>query len=200
MNKPVSRDILTGVPLAPERAASEALDTLNRLSYTPLVPVENGRYLIAPDGRAYTPLTTQQRIMAQTLFETLTVEERMYRAGSKASPSLVSNPHTRAAYNNSPVFINYILELWTEYKQVSTMNREEYKHEIHRLGKEAQAAGKYSVAKSCLELRGRLEGFFDKDQGGNETPAEKTLKSVTEELESLLNDARQRKEKVISEQ
>ncbi|RKY52014.1 MAG: hypothetical protein DRP93_08880 [Candidatus Neomarinimicrobiota bacterium] len=196
----VSRDILTGVPVNAQRAMAQGLSELDRLDYIELVPVQNGSKFLAPDGKLYAPLTQQQRVVAEGLFDGLTMAERLHRAGSKAAPRKVINPAMRNGYFQSPVFSNYMLELWLEYKTVTQLGRDDYKHEVAGLGKRAERAGNLSVAKSCLELRGKLEGFFDKDVSNPTTEAEKSLKSVSEELESLLKVARLRAEKVVSEQ
>lgn len=196
----VSRDILTGIPDAGTETVESCLNALDNLVYTPLTPIDNGFKFVAPDGKVYRALTDLQREMAESMFQGMSVAARLHRSGSKAKASNVYNPATSSRYFTSPVFKNYILELWVEYKSVSQLNRDDFKHEIHALGKKAEKAGNYSVAMKSVELRGKLEGFFEKSDTSDRGDTEKSLKSVTEELEELLTNVRIREKQVISEQ
>ena len=132
---------------------------MKQLTYTPLVPSEDGNSLIDESGKNWQPINAKQKKFCREYVKGMTATEAAMKAGYTKDRK-GANTQGSVLLNHNPVVRNYLIELEMSLAERDAVSLESHLSTLHDLREEAKDQGQISAAITAEVHRGKAGGLY----------------------------------------
>ena len=132
---------------------------MKQLTYTPLVPSEDGNSLIDESGKNWQPINAKQKKFCREYVKGLTATEAAMKAGYTKDRKGAKTQGS-VLLNHNPVVRNYLIELEMSLAERDAVSLESHLSTLHDLREEAKDQGQISAAITAEVHRGKAGGLY----------------------------------------
>tara|TARA_R100001163_G_scaffold65387_1_gene62374 strand:+ start:719 stop:1249 length:531 start_codon:yes stop_codon:yes gene_type:complete len=132
---------------------------MKQLTYTPLVPSEDGNTLIDESGKNWQPINAKQKKFCREYIKGLTATEAAMKAGYTKDRKGAKTQGS-VLLNHNPVVRNYLIELEMSLAERDAVSLESHLSTLHDLREEAKDQGQISAAITAEVHRGKAGGLY----------------------------------------
>ena len=132
---------------------------MKQLTYTPLVPSEDGNTLIDESGKNWQPINANQKKFCREYIKGLTATEAAMKAGYTKDRKGAKTQGS-VLLNHNPVVRNYLIELEMSLAERDAVSLESHLSTLHDLREEAKDHGQISAAFTAEDHRGKAGGLY----------------------------------------
>ena len=132
---------------------------MKQLTYTPLVPSEDGNTLIDESGKNWQPINAKQKKFCREYIKGLTATEAAMKAGYTKDRKGAKTQGS-VLLNHNPVVRNYLIELEMSLAERDAVSLESHLSTLHDLREEAKDQGQISAAITAEGHRGKAGGLY----------------------------------------
>ena len=132
---------------------------MKQLTYTPLVPSEDGNSLIDESGKNWQPINAKQKKFCREYIKGLTATEAAMKAGYTKDRKGAKTQGS-VLLNHNPVVRNYLIELEMSLAERDAVSLESHLSTLHDLREEAKDQGQISAAITAEVHRGKAGGLY----------------------------------------
>jgi len=132
---------------------------MKQLTYTPLVPSEDGNSLIDESGKNWQPINPKQKKFCREYVKGLTATEAAMKAGYTKDRKGAKTQGS-VLLNHNPVVRNYLIELEMSLAERDAVSLESHLSTLHDLREEAKDQGQISAAITAEVHRGKAGGLY----------------------------------------
>ena len=132
---------------------------MKQLTYTPLVPSEDGNTLIDESGKNWQPINAKQKKFCREYIKGLTATEAAMKAGYTKDRKGAKTQGS-VLLNHNPVVRNYLIELEMSLAERDAVSLESHLSTLHDLREEAKDQGQISAAITAEVHRGNAGGLY----------------------------------------
>jgi len=132
---------------------------MKQLTYTPLVPSEDGNSLIDESGKNWQPINAKQKKFCREYVKGMTATEAAMKAGYTKDRKGAKTQGS-VLLNHNPVVRNYLIELEMSLAERDAVSLESHLSTLHDLREEAKDQGQISAAITAEVHRGKAGGLY----------------------------------------
>jgi len=132
---------------------------MKQLSYTALVPTEDGGAYIDSDGKTWQPLNQKQKKFCKEYLKGQTATDAAIKAGYTKDRKGAKTQGS-VLLNHNPVVRNYLIELELSLAERDAISLETHLSTLHDLREEATDQGQISAAITAEVHRGKAGGLY----------------------------------------
>ena len=132
---------------------------MKQLTYTPLVPSEDGNSLIDESGKNWQPINAKQKKFCREYVKGMTATEAAMKAGYTKDRKGAKTQGS-VLLNHNPVVRNYLIELEMSLAERDAVSLESHLSTLHDLREEAKDQGQISAAITAEVHRGKASGLY----------------------------------------
>jgi len=132
---------------------------MKQLTYTPLVPSEDGNSLIDESGKNWQPINSKQKKFCREYVKGLTATDAAMKAGYTKDRKGAKTQGS-VLLNHNPVVRNYLIELEMSLAERDAVSLESHLSTLHDLREEAKDQGQISAAITAEVHRGKAGGLY----------------------------------------
>ena len=132
---------------------------MKQLTYTPLVPSEDGNTLIDESGKNWQPINAKQKKFCREYIKGLTATDAAMKAGYTKDRKGAKTQGS-VLLNHNPVVRNYLIELEMSLAERDAVSLESHLSTLHDLREEAKDQGQISAAITAEVHRGKAGGLY----------------------------------------
>ena len=132
---------------------------MKQLTYTPLVPSEDGNSLIDESGKNWQPINAKQKKFCREYVKGMTATDAAMKAGYTKDRKGAKTQGS-VLLNHNPVVRNYLIELEMSLAERDAVSLESHLSTLHDLREEAKDQGQISAAITAEVHRGKAGGLY----------------------------------------
>jgi len=132
---------------------------MKQLSYTSLMPTEDGKAFVDDKGKTWQPLNQKQKLFCKEYFKGQTATESAIKAGYTKDRKGAKTQGS-VLLNHNPVVRNYLIDLEITASQRDAVSLEDHLSTLHDLREEAKDQGQISAAITAEVHRGKAGGLY----------------------------------------
>ena len=132
---------------------------MKKLTYTNLVPTEDGKAFVDQHGKIWQPLNSKQKRFCKEYIKGQTATESAIKAGYTKDRK-GAKTQGRVLLNNIPVVRNYLIDLEIAASEKEAVSLENHLSTLHDLREEAKDQGQISAAITAEVHRGKAGGLY----------------------------------------
>ena len=133
--------------------------TMKKLTYTNLIPTEDGKAFVDQSGKIWQPLNAKQKRFCKEYIKGQTATDAAIKAGY---PKDRKGAKTQGSVllNHNPVVRNYLIDLEIAASEKEAVSLENHLSTLHDLREEAKDQGQISAAITAEVHRGKAGGLY----------------------------------------
>ena len=135
------------------------VNRMKQLTYTPLVPSEDGNSLIDESGKKWQPINAKQKKFCREYIKGMTATDAAMKAGYTKDRKGAKTQGS-VLLNHNPVVRNYLIELEMSLAERDAVSLESHLSTLHDLREEAKDQGQISAAITAEVHRGKAGGLY----------------------------------------
>ena len=132
---------------------------MKKLTYTNLVPTEDGKAFVDQHGKIWQPLNSKQKRFCKEYIKGQTATESAIKAGYTKDRKGAKTQGS-VLLNHNPVVRNYLIDLEIAASQKDAVSLENHLSTLHDLREEAKDQGQISAAITAEVHRGKAGGLY----------------------------------------
>ena len=132
---------------------------MKQLTYTPLVPSEDGNSLIDESGKNWQPINAKQKKFCREYVKGMTATEAAMKAGYTKDRKGAKTQGS-VLLNHNPVVRNYLIELEMSLAERDAISLESHLGTLHDLREDAKDQGQIAAAITAEVHRGKAGGLY----------------------------------------
>ena len=132
---------------------------MKQLSYTSLVPTEDGNSLVDDNGKIWQHLNSKQKKFCKEYFKGQTATDAAVKAGYTKDRKGAKTQGS-VLLNHNPVVRNYLIDLEIAASERDAVSLETHLSTLHDLREEAKDQGQISAAITAEVHRGKAGGLY----------------------------------------
>ena len=132
---------------------------MKQLSYTSLIPTEEGNAFVDDTGKIWQPLNSKQKKFCKEYLKGQTATESAIKAGYTKDRKGAKTQGS-VLLNHNPVVRNYLIDLEIAASQKDAVSLEDHLSTLHDLREEAKDQGQISAAITAEVHRGKAGGLY----------------------------------------
>ena len=132
---------------------------MKQLSYTSLIPTEEGNAFVDDKGKIWQPLNSKQKLFCKEYLKGQTATESAIKAGYTKDRKGAKTQGS-VLLNHNPVVLNYLIDLEIAASQKYAFSLEDHLSTLHDLREEAKDQGQISAAITAEVHRGKAGGLY----------------------------------------
>ena len=132
---------------------------MKQLSYTSLIPTEDGKAYVDTNGKTWQPLNSKQKKFCKEYLKGQTATEAAIKAGYTKDRKGAKTQGS-VLLNHNPVVRNYLIDLEITASQKDAVSLENHLSTLHDLREEAKDQGQISAAITAEVHRGKAGGLY----------------------------------------
>ena len=132
---------------------------MRELTYTPLVPTEDGKAYIDDKGKTWQPLNSKQKRFCKEYLKGQTATDAAIKAGYTKDRKGAKTQGS-VLLNHNPVVRNHLIELEISASERDAVSLESHLSTLHDLLEEAKDQGQISSAITAEVHRGKAGGLY----------------------------------------
>jgi|TARA_R110000868_G_scaffold16671_7_gene74101 phage terminase small subunit len=132
---------------------------MKQLSYTSLIPTEEGNAFVDDKGKIWQPLNSKQKLFCKEYLKGQTATESAIKAGYTKDRKGAKTQGS-VLLNHNPVVRNYLIDLEIAASQKDAVSLEDHLSTLHDLREEAKDQGQISAAITAEVHRGKAGGLY----------------------------------------
>ena len=132
---------------------------MKQLTYTSLLPTEDGNGFVDANGKIWQPLNSKQKKFCKEYFKGQTATESAIKAGYTKDRKGAKTQGS-VLLNHNPVVRNYLIDLEIAASQKDAVSLENHLSTLHDLREEAKDQGQISAAITAEVHRGKAGGLY----------------------------------------
>jgi hypothetical protein len=132
---------------------------MKQLTYTPLVPTEDGNAYIDDKGKTWQPLNAKQKKFCREYLKGTTATDAAIKAGYTKDRKGAKTQGS-VLLNHNPVVRNYLIELEMSLAERDAISLESHLGTLHDLREEAKDQGQIAAAITAEVHRGTAGGLY----------------------------------------
>ena len=132
---------------------------MKQLSYTSLIPTEEGNAFVDDKGKIWQPLNSKQKLFCKEYLKGQTATESAIKAGYTKDRKGAKTQGS-VLLNHNPVVRNYLIDLEIAASQKDAVSLEDHLSTLHDLREEAKDQGQISAAITAEAHRGKAGGLY----------------------------------------
>ena len=132
---------------------------MKQLTYTSLMPTEDGKSFIDDKGKIWQPLNSKQKRFCKEYFKGQTATEAAIKAGYTKDRKGAKTQGS-VLLNHNPVVRNYLIDLEIAASERDAVSLETHLSTLHDLREEAKDQGQISAAITAEVHRGKAGGLY----------------------------------------
>ena len=132
---------------------------MRELTYTPLVPTEDGKAYIDDKGKTWQPLNSKQKKFCREYLKGQTATDSAIKAGSTKARKGAKTQGS-VLLNHNPLVRNYLIELEIAASERDAISLESHLGTLHDLREEAKDQGQIAAAITAEVHRGKAGGLY----------------------------------------
>ncbi len=133
--------------------------TMKKLTYTHLVPTEDGKAFVDQQGKTWQPLNSKQKRFCKEYIKGQTATESAIKAGYTKDRKGAKTQGS-VLLNHNPVVRNYLIDLEIQASEKEAVSLENHLSTLHDLREEAKDQGQISAAITAEVHRGKAGGLY----------------------------------------
>jgi hypothetical protein len=132
---------------------------MKQLTYTSLVPTEDGKSFVDNNGKIWQPLNSKQKLFCKEYFKGQTATDAAVKAGYTKDRKGAKTQGS-VLLNHNPVVRNYLIDLEISASERDAVSLETHLSTLHDLREEAKDQGQISAAITAEVHRGKAGGLY----------------------------------------
>tara|TARA_R100001443_G_scaffold7067_1_gene16226 strand:+ start:5045 stop:5572 length:528 start_codon:yes stop_codon:yes gene_type:complete len=132
---------------------------MKKLTYTNLVPTEDGKAFVDQNGKIWQPLNSKQKRFCKEYIKGQTATESAIKAGYTKDRKGAKTQGS-VLLNHNPVVRNYLIDLEIAASEKEAVSLENHLSTLHDLREEAKDQGQISAAITAEVHRGKAGGLY----------------------------------------
>ena len=132
---------------------------MKQLSYTSLIPTEEGNAFVDDKGKIWQPLNSKQKLFCKEYLKGQTATESAIKAGYTKDRKGAKTQGS-VLLNHNPVVRNYLIDLEIAASERDAVSLETHLSTLHDLREEAKDQGQISAAITAEVHRGKAGGLY----------------------------------------
>ena len=132
---------------------------MKQLTYTSLMPTEDGKSFVEDNGKIWQPLNSKQKNFGKEYFKGQTATEAAIKAGYTKDRKGAKTQGS-VLLNHNPVVRNYLIDLEIAASERDAVSLETHLSTLHDLREEAKDQGQISAAITAEVHRGKAGGLY----------------------------------------
>ena len=132
---------------------------MKQLTYTSLLPTEDGNSFVDDNGKIWQPLNSKQKLFCKEYFKGQTATDAAVKAGYTKDRKGAKTQGS-VLLNHNPVVRNYLIDLEIAASQKDAVSLEDHLSTLHDLREEAKDQGQISAAITAEVHRGKAGGLY----------------------------------------
>lgn len=132
---------------------------MKKLTYTNLVPTEDGKAFVDQHGKIWQPLNSKQKRFCKEYIKGQTATESAIKAGYTKDRKGAKTQGS-VLLNHNPVVRNYLIDLEIAASEKEAVSLENHLSTLHDLREEAKDQGQISAAITAEVHRGKAGGLY----------------------------------------
>ena len=132
---------------------------MKKLTYTHLVPTEDGKAFVDQQGKTWQPLNSKQKRFCKQYIKGQTATESAIKAGYTKDRKGAKTQGS-VLLNHNPVVRNYLIDLEIQASEKEAVSLENHLSTLHDLREEAKDQGQISAAITAEVHRGKAGGLY----------------------------------------
>tara|TARA_R110000744_G_scaffold98312_3_gene189933 strand:+ start:67 stop:600 length:534 start_codon:yes stop_codon:yes gene_type:complete len=132
---------------------------MKKLTYTSLMPTENGQSYADDTGKIWQPLNSKQKLFCKEYLKGQTATEAAIKAGYTKDRKGAKTQGS-VLLNHNPVVRNYLIDLEISASERDAVSLENHLSTLHDLREEAKDQGQISAAITAEVHRGKAGGLY----------------------------------------
>ena len=132
---------------------------MRELSYTPIVPTEDGKAYIDDKGKTWQPLNSKQKKFCREYLKGQTATDSAIKAGYTKDRKGAKTQGS-VLLNHNPLVRNYLIELEIAASERDAISLESHLGTLHDLREEAKDQGQIAAAITAEVHRGKAGGLY----------------------------------------
>ena len=132
---------------------------MKQLTYTQLVPTEDGKAYVDDKGKTWQPLNSKQKKFCKEYLKGQTATEAAIKAGYTKDRKGAKTQGS-VLLNHNPVVRNYLIDLEIAASERDAVSLESHLSTLHDLREEAKDQGQISAAITAEVHRGKAGGLY----------------------------------------
>jgi len=132
---------------------------MKQLTYTSLMPTEDGKGFVDDNGKIWQPLNSKQKKFCKEYFKGQTATEAVIKAGYTKDRKGAKTQGS-VLLNHNPVVKNYLIDLEIAASERDAVSLETHLSTLHDLREEAKDQGQISAAITAEVHRGKAGGLY----------------------------------------
>ena len=132
---------------------------MRELTYTPLVPTEDGKAYIDDKGKTWQPLNSKQKKFCREYLKGQTATDSAIKAGYTKDRKGAKTQGS-VLLNHNPLVRNYLIELEIAASERDAISLESHLGTLHDLREEAKDQGQIAAAITAEVHRGKAGGLY----------------------------------------
>ena len=133
--------------------------TMKKLTYTNLIPTEDGKAFIDQNGKIWQPLNSKQKRFCKEYIKGQTATDAAIKAGYTKDRKGAKTQGS-VLLNHNPVVRNYLIDLEIAASEKEAVSLENHLSTLHDLREEAKDQGQISAAITAEVHRGKAGGLY----------------------------------------
>ena len=132
---------------------------MRELTYTPLVPTEDGNAYLDDKGKTWQPLNSKQKKFCREYLKGQTATDSAIKAGYTKDRKGAKTQGS-VLLNHNPLVRNYLIELEIAASERDAISLESHLGTLHDLREEAKDQGQIAAAITAEVHRGKAGGLY----------------------------------------
>ncbi|MAK50670.1 terminase small subunit [Marinobacter sp.] len=132
---------------------------MKKLTYTNLIPTEDGKAFIDQNGKIWQPLNSKQKRFCKEYIKGQTATDAAIKAGYTKDRKGAKTQGS-VLLNHNPVVRNYLIDLEIAASEKEAVSLENHLSTLHDLREEAKDQGQISAAITAEVHRGKAGGLY----------------------------------------
>ena len=132
---------------------------MKKLTYTNLVPTEDGKAFVDQHGKIWQPLNSKQKRFCKEYIKGQTATDSAIKAGYTKDRKGAKTQGS-VLLNHNPVVRNYLIDLEIAASEKEAVSLENHLSTLHDLREEAKDQGQISAAITAEVHRGKAGGLY----------------------------------------